>query len=85
MRPRRTLTSTHVFELAGGNEDNSLWLTAVEGGPGEGTQLVSVWELTAAEREAIAAGANIELRVWGTGHPPVLLRTTTDPVGAAAP
>lgn len=80
VKPRRTPSSNHVFEMPGGTEDQSLWCrldTSVKGTP----TIASVWYLTALERKAIAAGANIELVVWGGGHPPVALRTTTEPLG----
>jgi hypothetical protein len=35
--------------------------------------MVSAWEPTPAEMEAIAAGAKVMLRVVGMGHPPVML------------
>lgn len=79
MRPRRTPASNQVFRLPGGNEDNDLWLTNVEleGHP----VLVSVWELSDEERARIAAGDNIQLLVWGPGHPPVQLATTDIALG----
>lgn len=45
----------------------------------------SVWEPTPEEREAIAAGANIALGVYGL-HPPVMLYVTDEQgVGEDAP
>lgn len=35
--------------------------------------MVSAWEPTPAEAAAIAAGANIMLRIVGVAHPPVML------------
>ena len=35
--------------------------------------MVSTWEPTPAELEALNAGAKVMLRVLGTGHPPVML------------
>jgi hypothetical protein len=71
MRPRRTPTSTTVFRLAGGNEDNDLW---VRQGDTDGEPWIeSVWELDEDELAAIAAGGTIELRVFGRGTPPVSL------------
>lgn len=79
MKPRRTPSSNQVFRLEGGTEDNDLWVRhALEAGV---PTINSVWELTDEERAAIAAGANIELTVWGTGTPPVALRTTDEPLG----
>jgi hypothetical protein len=37
---------------------------------------------TEAEREAIAAGHNVELIVWGEAHPPVAMRVVSYPIGA---
>lgn len=87
MKPRRTPSSNHVFRLEGGNEDNDLWVEVrQDGGPGP-TQampiICSTWELTAEEREAVAAGANVELRIWGT-QPPVQLVITDTPLGKSA-
>lgn len=81
MKPRRTHTSNQVFELAGGTEDNSLW-THVEYEPGRAPRISSVWELTPAERAAVAAGANVQLTVWG-GQPPVAMRVVDTPLGKA--
>jgi hypothetical protein len=60
-----------VFRLAGGNEDNDLWVTkgATDGEP----WIESVWELDDDELAAISRGGTIVLRVWGTGTPPVSL------------
>ena len=35
--------------------------------------MISAWEPTPAEMEAIAAGAKVHHRIVGTGHPPVML------------
>ena len=71
MRPRRTAETDKVFRLAGGNEDDDLW---VKQGSTDGTPwLQSTWELDDDERLAIATGATIELRVYGEGTPPVSL------------
>lgn len=71
MRPRKTPTSTNVFVLPGGNEDNDLWVekTEIDGQP----VILSVWDLDDEERAAVAAGGTIELATWGIGHPPVSL------------
>lgn len=80
MNPRRTVLSNDVFRLEGGNEDNDLWVTTDE--DDDGTPIVrSTWVPTDKERAAIAAGQNIELVVWGGGHPPVALRLTDVPLG----
>lgn len=68
MKPRRTVLSNQVYSLAGGNEDNDLWVQSVVS-DGE-LQVRSVWVPDDEERAAIAAGANIELAVWG-GQPPI--------------
>lgn len=40
---------------------------------GGGNVMYSAWDLTLEERNQIANGAPIILRVAGTGHPPVML------------
>lgn len=75
MKPRRTHFSNRTFGLPGGNEDNDLWLHD------DGETLASTWELDEDERRAIAAGHNIELAVWGRGHPPVSLRVVNHALG----
>lgn len=79
MKPRRTHESHHALTLPGGTEDNDLWIEVRQ--DGRAPVLVSTWEPTPAEREAIAAGANIELWVWGGSHPPVNLDVSTIPLG----
>lgn len=79
MKPRRTVASNHVLSLEGGNEDNDLWVSV--GKTDDSPIISSTWELTAEERERIAAGENVELVVFGTAHPPVLLRLTNVPIG----
>lgn len=71
MRPRRTPETTVVFRLVGGNEDNDLWVKygSTDGAP----WIESVWELDDDERQAVAAGGTVELRVFGRGTPPVSL------------
>jgi len=61
-----------VFELAGGNEDNSLFAEVHLDQAGQAV-ITSVWELNDEERRQIAAGATVELHVWGRGTPPVAL------------
>jgi hypothetical protein len=84
MRPRRTHDSNCVFSLEGGTEDNDLWLRKVRDQDG-GIVLCSCWVPTDDERAQIAAGANVELIVWGEGHPPVAMRVVTYPLGAPPP
>jgi len=70
MRPRRTYESDSTLDLPGGNEDNSLWFQhAVDGE--DGHVFVSTWVPTEEERQLIIEGWNIELRIYGKGHPPV--------------
>lgn len=77
MKPRRTHTSTSVYPLGGGD----LWVPETFDSEQPDMPIVySVWEPTVEERVAIAAGANIELAVWG-GQPPVAIETTTVPLG----
>jgi hypothetical protein len=82
MKPRRTHSSNAVLKLPGGTEDNDLWIEATHNSedPAEPV-LVSVWELAPEERELIAAGANIELAVHGSAHPPVAMGVTDIPLG----
>jgi hypothetical protein len=79
MRPRRTVDSTNVFRLEGGNEDNDLWVA--RGTSEQGDVILSVWEPTHEERAQIAAGGNVELVVWGIGHPPVAIHVTDVALG----
>lgn len=73
MKPRKTKYSNGVFELEGGNEDNSLWVerTIAENGD---PVIISTWELNEEEKKAVVDGKRIQLIVWGTGHPPVAMR-----------
>lgn len=69
MKPRRIASSNTVLSLAGGNEDNDLWLERMQV---DGQwMLVSTWQPSEAERHLIAEGGTIDLTVWGAGHPPV--------------
>lgn len=81
MLPRRTHYSNKVFTLVGGTEDNDLWVenTTSDHGP----CLKSTWEPTPEERRAIGDGANVYLVVWGSGHPPVAMGVSDDPLGKA--
>lgn len=65
-----------MFSLPGGNEDNDLFCERLVD-DGE-VITISTWELDEDERRAVAAGARIELLVWGPGHPPVALRIEGD-------
>lgn len=80
MKPRRTHASNTVFRLAGGNEDNDLWVHRAIDGQGYMT-LTSVWVPTDEERERIAAGENIELVIWGAAQPPVAMAVTDIELG----
>lgn len=81
MKPRRTHLSNQVFRLPGGTEDNDLWVYLDQ--HTDGSPLIrSCWVPTDEEREAIVAGANIELIVWGAGHPPVAMGVVRYPLGA---
>lgn len=81
MKPRRTHASNCVFYLDGGTEDNDLWIERTFSSEDPDVPVfASVWELTDAERAEVAAGANIELCVFGI-HPPVALQTTTVALG----
>lgn len=79
MKPRRTIHSDMVLSLPGGTEDNDLWAQRdqyVDGSP----LIRSCWVPTDDERRAIAAGANIELIVWGIRHPPVAMDVVDHPL-----
>ena len=80
--PRRTPTSNTTLALVDGNEDNDLWLERKHD-HNQQDYMHSVWQLNDEERAAIAAGANIYLNVWGTGHPPVAIGVTDEPIGKA--
>lgn len=82
MKPRRTHASNAVFRLAGGNEDNDLWVERGIDGEGYMT-LTSCWVLTDDERGRIAAGENVELVIWGSAQPPVAMGVTDVPLGKA--
>lgn len=72
MRPRRTIASNKVYSLAGGNEDNDLWVVEDE----VEQTITSTWEFDDEERAMIAAGGTLDLVVWGTGTPPVALEVS---------
>ncbi len=80
IRPRRTWLSNVVFRLPGGTEDNDLWLYSEDSA--DGPRLRSCWVPTDEQREQIRNGANIELIVWGEGHPPVAMTLCAYPLGA---
>ena len=80
MRPRRTPSSNGLFRLVGGTEDNDLWVRYDQASDGSSV-IASVWELTPEERAAVAAGANIQLEIWGTGVPPVAMQVTDEELG----
>jgi len=67
VRPVRTPTSTAVYSLPGGNEDNFLYGEYVDG------TLKSVWELSPEERTLLAGGARVSLFIFGSLVPPVAL------------
>lgn len=79
MKPRRTRNSNKVFRLVGGTEDNDLWVQQTT--EDDKAVIISVWELTGAERDDISKGANVELRVWAHQTPPVALRCTSVALG----
>lgn len=68
MKPRRFPTANVVYELLGGNEDNSLWCERVAGG-----SIYSEWQPTDEERRIIAEGGRVWLRIFGEPIPPVAL------------
>lgn len=71
MRPVPTTRTNKTYVLLGGTRENDL---PVEVGSEDGRPVImSTWALTDEERASVAAGANIELTVWGSGQPPVAL------------
>ena len=82
VKGRRTHFTTRVFRLPGGTEDNDLWVYDMADGQNNHV-IVSVWEPSQKEREAIANGENIRLLIWGDGIPPIALDTTDEPLGKA--
>ncbi len=82
MKPRRFPMANKVYSLAGGNEDNDLWVE--QAAFADGTPYIrSVWELTDDERRRVAEGHNISLTVIGEGTPPVQIRVTSELLGKA--
>lgn len=81
MKPRRTPHSNVLLTLAGGNEDNFLYAEHTKDELGAEC-FRTVWEISAAEREHIAAGGNVYLIAWGTGQQPVAIGVTDIPFGA---
>lgn len=81
LRPRRTWLSNTVWGLPGGNEDNDLWVYIDQHSDGH-PLIRSTWVPTDEERARIAAGENVELIVWGMGHPPVAMEVVNYPLGA---
>jgi hypothetical protein len=82
VKPRRTPSSNTVFRLPGGTEDDDLWTCVTHDAldPSQ-TVICSVWELSDEERQAIADGANVELAMYSGVQPPMVLQTTTEPLG----
>jgi hypothetical protein len=72
MKPAKTPETNAVFRLDGGDESNDLPLQKATTLDGEAV-LVSRWELSDEERQAVYNGALVRLVVWGTGTPPVAL------------
>lgn len=80
MKPRRFPMANQVFSLAGGTEDNDLWVERAAFA--DGTPYIrSVWELTDDERQRVAEGHNICLTVIGQGTPPVQMQVTPEQPG----
>jgi hypothetical protein len=82
--PRRTHFSNKVFQLPGGNEDNDLWIEIKEYEGGQ-IGLISTWVPSERQRKEIAKGANIDLIVFGTQHPPVAVALSYTPIGKRPP
>lgn len=79
LKPAKTVLSSYIFKLPGGTKENDLpvEVRTTTTTPGiTDTVLSSTWVPTDEQRALIADGANIELLVWGEGHPPVALELT---------
>jgi hypothetical protein len=72
VKPALTAEVNAIYKLEGGDESNDLPMQKAVTLDGEAV-LVSRWELTDEEREAIHNGALVRLVVWGTALPPVAL------------
>lgn len=85
MRARRSIHSTRVFSLPGGNEDNDLWVYDMPD-DANGNVIISVWEPTEEERKQIAEGQNIRLLVWAPKHVhlPVAMDVSDEALGKPA-
>lgn len=68
-----TKHTNFVFKLPGAGDDHDLPVQRSLDGQGAPV-ICSNWVPTEDERQAIARGANLELIVWGSGHPPVAMR-----------
>lgn len=85
MRGRRFPAANQVYALAGGNEDNDLWVEIEKVNDrvmGEQMAVRSVWVPTDDERAALAAGSNISIRIIG-GQPPMSVFVTDEQPGKA--
>lgn len=75
MRPQAVEGSNHVLTLPGdttGRGDLPAEVVLTD----EGRAFETTWVPSPDERRQIAAGANVLLRLYGTGHPPVSVETT---------
>jgi ABC-type sugar transport system substrate-binding protein len=72
VKPARSEDADICLSLPGGTRENDLWVEATVD-EGEQTVLVSTWDLSPEEVDAIVEGAKVRLVVWGQGHPPVAL------------
>lgn len=78
MRPRRTPDSNVVYVLPGGNEDRDLHVERGEFSNGD-PYTISEWELTPAEREAVAIGGRIQLVMHTHLLPPMAMLAVLRP------
>jgi hypothetical protein len=72
-KPVVTETTTSVFKLPGGTDENDLPVEHTVSEEGQPI-LLSTWELDEEERKLVASGSKIQLLLWGQGHPPVAIR-----------
>lgn len=70
MRARRTPECNAVYALPGGNEDNDLHVERITT-PDMEPLVISEWEFTPTEREAVAIGGRLQLIIHSHVVPPL--------------
>lgn len=84
MKPAETEQTNFTFKLPGGTEENDLPVCMTHD-TDNNPVILSTWVPTDDERKAIAAGANIELREWGTRPAPVSIGVNVDEIIRVVP